>query len=224
MDVGQSTANALWQQAVDGTFKMEPDAAKKCAGVFVRFVDTTIEAQLKKAQRLNQLTGFGDFGSAQALQSGFSTKATSMIEALTSMKAASSQDVRSLSARSAVDRRLRVTERSCNQRGDKRERKMKLARSTAFIAIAVSAAALMLSGCSDTGNYSTSSSDSASDSASTRTTLTASKLQPPSQHNQYTSKGRPEIAFDPCTWISDDTITQVRVRSGHPPTRRRSDR
>ena len=89
MDVGQSTANALWQQAVDGTFKMEPDAAKKCAGVFVRFVDTTIEAQLKKAQRLNQLTGFGDFGSAQALQSGFSTKATSMIEALTSMKAAS---------------------------------------------------------------------------------------------------------------------------------------
>ncbi|WP_433600372.1 DUF3558 domain-containing protein [Nocardia sp. CA-135953] len=36
-------------------------------------------------------------------------------------------------------------------------------------------------------------------------TLTASNLQPPKQQNQ----NRPDVAFDPCTWIDDDTISHL---------------
>ncbi len=40
-------------------------------------------------------------------------------------------------------------------------------------------------------------------------TLAAPSLQPPSQHNQYTDQGRPDVVFDPCTWISDDVVRQA---------------
>lgn len=89
MDVGQSTADALWQQAAGGTFKMEPEAARRCARVYVRFIEKTVNPQLKAAQLLTQLSGFGDFTSATDLQSGFSSKASQMVEALNSLKTAS---------------------------------------------------------------------------------------------------------------------------------------
>ncbi len=46
-------------------------------------------------------------------------------------------------------------------------------------------------------------------------TLTAPSLQPPAQHNQ----SRPDVSFDPCTWIDDATM----ARLGYDPaTRKRS--
>ncbi|NKY86487.1 hypothetical protein [Nocardia veterana] len=88
MDVGQSTADALWQQAVDGTFKMEPDAARRCAEIYVRFVETTVNPQLTSARELARISGFGDFRSAEELRVGFAGKASSLLDALTSMRAA----------------------------------------------------------------------------------------------------------------------------------------
>lgn len=88
MDVGQSIANALYQQAAAGTFRMEADAARRCAEVYTRFVDTTVEPQIAQSVRLHQLQGFGGFDSAQQLQSGFSSKAAKMTEALNGMKEA----------------------------------------------------------------------------------------------------------------------------------------
>ncbi|MEV6428786.1 DUF3558 domain-containing protein [Nocardia sp. NPDC051463] len=56
---------------------------------------------------------------------------------------------------------------------------------------------------------------------SPRPTLTDSKLQPPPQDNKYTSStARPKIVFDPCTWISDETIQ----RAGFDPTSRKRGR
>jgi hypothetical protein len=88
MDVGQSTANALYQQAVAGTFRMEADAARRCAEVYTRFVDTTVDPQIKRSERLHKHEGFGGFDSAQQLQSGFSTKAMQMSDALNGIKEA----------------------------------------------------------------------------------------------------------------------------------------
>ncbi|ATL69900.1 DUF3558 domain-containing protein [Nocardia terpenica] len=36
-------------------------------------------------------------------------------------------------------------------------------------------------------------------------TLTAPSLQPPKQQNE----NRPDVAFDPCTWIDDDTVKRI---------------
>ncbi|WP_181064665.1 DUF3558 domain-containing protein [Nocardia nova] len=44
----------------------------------------------------------------------------------------------------------------------------------------------------------------------TQPTLTASRLQPPSQDNKYTgAEGRPKVTFDPCTWIPDSAVSQL---------------
>ncbi|NKY50521.1 hypothetical protein [Nocardia vermiculata] len=91
MDVGQSTANTLYQQAVDGTFKMEAGAAHKCADIFVRFADETVEPQIEQAKNLHTLGGFGTFTSATELQKGFEGKAVKLTEALHDMKAAALQ-------------------------------------------------------------------------------------------------------------------------------------
>lgn len=43
-----------------------------------------------------------------------------------------------------------------------------------------------------------------------RPTLTDPKLQPPPQDNQHTaSTNRPKIVFDPCTWISNETVNKA---------------
>ncbi|WP_181063081.1 DUF3558 domain-containing protein [Nocardia nova] len=45
---------------------------------------------------------------------------------------------------------------------------------------------------------------------STPATLTASRLQPPSQDNDYTkTSGRPKVIFDPCTWIPDQPFAKL---------------
>lgn len=88
MDVGQGTANGLYQQAVAGTFRMERGAAERCAAVYTRLVDTCVDKQLDEARRLHELGGFGGFVSAQQLQKGFVEKGISAYEALGGLKEA----------------------------------------------------------------------------------------------------------------------------------------
>lgn len=88
MDVGQAAANALYQQAVGGTFRMEPDAARRCAEVYTRLVETTLDPQIQRSDGLKQHEGFGGFDSAQQLAGGFSGKAAKMTDALEGMKEA----------------------------------------------------------------------------------------------------------------------------------------
>ncbi|MGY4101392.1 hypothetical protein ACW2Q0_17835 [Nocardia sp. R16R-3T] len=88
MEVGQSAANALYQQASGGTFRMEADAAQRCAEVYTRFVEKTLEPQIIASRSVRSHEGFGGFESAQELQSGFSGKAVKMTEALEGMREA----------------------------------------------------------------------------------------------------------------------------------------
>ncbi|MEV4129843.1 hypothetical protein [Nocardia sp. NPDC049707] len=88
MEVGQSAANALYQQATGGTFRMEADAARRCAEVYTRFIETTLDPEIIRSMRLQRLEGFGGFESAKQLQDGFSGKAVQMTEALNGMKEA----------------------------------------------------------------------------------------------------------------------------------------
>ncbi|MCX0271185.1 DUF3558 domain-containing protein [Nocardia zapadnayensis] len=55
---------------------------------------------------------------------------------------------------------------------------------------------------------------------SIRPTLTESRLQPPPLQNEYTTEGRPEVVFDPCTWISDQSAEKAGL---DPASRRRGD-
>lgn len=87
MDVGQSTANTLYQQAVDGTFKMEAGAAHKCAAVFERFAQS-LDDQVQNSYLLHSLGGFGGFESASQLQRGFEGKAQNLTIALIGMQEA----------------------------------------------------------------------------------------------------------------------------------------
>ncbi|WP_198165346.1 DUF3558 domain-containing protein [Nocardia fusca] len=57
-------------------------------------------------------------------------------------------------------------------------------------------------------------------SVASRPTLTAPNLQPPVEQNEYTTDGRAEVVFDPCTWISDDAVS----RAGLDPASRRRGR
>lgn len=88
MDVGMSTANGLWQQAVSGAFRLEPGAAQRCAKVYMRFVDETVTPQIRAARAARRAEGFGGFDSAKQLQAGFTTKAEDMFKALTSLEEA----------------------------------------------------------------------------------------------------------------------------------------
>ncbi|OQS17166.1 hypothetical protein B0T36_00670 [Nocardia donostiensis] len=88
MDVGQGNANALWQQAASGTFRMERGAAEECAKVYTRLVDTVLDEQIVELRRLERLDGFGGFSSAQELQTGFQDKVESTTEALVGLKEA----------------------------------------------------------------------------------------------------------------------------------------
>lgn len=64
----------------------------------------------------------------------------------------------------------------------------------------------------------TSVSSEVSQTSSVRPTMTESRLQPPPLENEYTAQGRPEVAFDPCTWISDESVSEAGL---DPATRRR---
>ncbi|WP_084492527.1 DUF3558 domain-containing protein [Nocardia flavorosea] len=77
--------------------------------------------------------------------------------------------------------------------------------------------------CSTSGDTSetasaASASSEVSQTGSTRPTLTESRLQPPPLENEYTTQGRPEVVFDPCTWISDEAVSEAGL---DPATRRR---
>lgn len=87
MDVGQSTANALWQQASDGTFRMEPDAAKKCADSYTRFAET-VRDLVNDSKHLHALSGFGTFESGKQLQQGFEAKGVQLTDALVGLQEA----------------------------------------------------------------------------------------------------------------------------------------
>ncbi|GAB2718860.1 DUF3558 domain-containing protein [Nocardia thraciensis] len=98
-------------------------------------------------------------------------------------------------------------------------------RQGAFFAVLVAAA--LAAGCTSDGSDSP---DSASQPASgvnstsinpgphaPQPTLTAPSLQPPPQ-KQY---GRPDVAFDPCTWIPDDVMARAGFDTS---SRKRNDR
>ncbi|NUS95267.1 MAG: hypothetical protein HOQ36_23115 [Nocardia sp.] len=88
MDVGQGTANTLYQQAVAGTFRMERGAAERCAAVYKRLVDTCVDQQISEVTRIYRLEGFGGFASSEQLQKGFQDKHVLMIQALSGLKEA----------------------------------------------------------------------------------------------------------------------------------------
>ncbi|MCM6777971.1 DUF3558 domain-containing protein [Nocardia sp. CDC159] len=56
--------------------------------------------------------------------------------------------------------------------------------------------------------------------AQSRPTLTAPSLQPPTQPSRFITSRRPQVVFDPCTWIPEDAIAkagydpQSRTRGG----------
>lgn len=85
-------------------------------------------------------------------------------------------------------------------------------------------AALMVvtvSACSGESEPADTAADSASvavseDAGSAQPTLTAPKLQPPEQEGRWVNEDRPDVVFDPCTWISDDAISAA----GFDPTAR----
>lgn len=79
-----------------------------------------------------------------------------------------------------------------------------------YIGTVVATIAVAAAGCS---SHSDSMAAGPSESSSigkttspTRPTLTAPNLQPPAREGEYVNKGRPDVVFDPCTWISDDTV------------------
>lgn len=88
MDVGQGTANALYQQAVAGTFRMERGAAERCAAVYARLVDTCVDEQLDELKRIVRLDGFGGFHSAEQLRNGFQAKHALTVDAVAGVKEA----------------------------------------------------------------------------------------------------------------------------------------
>ncbi|MEV6323940.1 hypothetical protein ACWEPH_00970 [Nocardia beijingensis] len=81
MDIGHTSAAELWQAAVAGQFRLEPDTARECAAHFDWFAEM-MRLRQEEMGRLQKLDGFGGFDSAQQLQSGFEGKAVQGAEAL----------------------------------------------------------------------------------------------------------------------------------------------
>jgi hypothetical protein len=85
----------------------------------------------------------------------------------------------------------------------------------AILVLVLAAATFLLSACGTSTNSSSVTTTAAPPTstpsgAPTRPTLTASRLQPPTQDNKYTrSSSRGKVEFDPCTWIPDDAIQRI---------------
>ncbi|WP_328388087.1 DUF3558 domain-containing protein [Nocardia sp. NBC_00416] len=97
-------------------------------------------------------------------------------------------------------------------------------RSVPAVAAVCAVLAGVVTGCTDSGASeavtATSAVSQSSSREDVRPTLTDPALQPPPLKNEYTTEGRPEVVFDPCTWISD----QAAEKSGlDPASRRRGD-
>lgn len=71
-------------------------------------------------------------------------------------------------------------------------------------------AAAVISGCSTgsetAGTAASVAPSEAEKTTSARPTLAAPNLQPPAQDGPDVNKNRPDVVFDPCTWIRDDAI------------------
>ncbi|PSR62801.1 MULTISPECIES: DUF3558 domain-containing protein [Nocardia] len=75
---------------------------------------------------------------------------------------------------------------------------------SSLVACIASAAAVAACSATEEAGDSKVSAAPMSTTALAKPTLTASKLQPPSQDTEYTkSSGKPRVVFDPCTWIPD---------------------
>ncbi|WP_084161096.1 DUF3558 domain-containing protein [Nocardia sp. BMG51109] len=90
----------------------------------------------------------------------------------------------------------------------------------------IAATAVLATGCSS-GNDQSSDTTAESPAANAptssnaqpgRPTLTASSLQPPPPYSK--NSGRPNVVFDPCTWIPDDAVSKAGI---DPNTRQRGD-
>lgn len=88
------------------------------------------------------------------------------------------------------------------------------------IVTVLAAAALTVAACSSSHGTAAGSSSPSPGTTSSKSagsppfpTLTEPSLQPPTQHNQ----NRPDVAFDPCTWIDDATLSHL----GYDPTTRK---
>ncbi|WP_278261050.1 hypothetical protein [Nocardia sp. AG03] len=85
MTINDTSPSGLWQAACDGRFRLEADAAQECAAHYAWLADQ-LEQRIADAGRLNKLSGFGGFDSAQALQRGFEGKADQGVAALQSVQ------------------------------------------------------------------------------------------------------------------------------------------
>ncbi|WP_405491780.1 hypothetical protein [Nocardia sp. NBC_00511] len=85
MNAGESTATELYQRALGGTFRMEADAARKCAANFLRFADA-LDPQIARSHHVRSLGGFGDFDSARQLRRGFEAKGAHLTTALAALQ------------------------------------------------------------------------------------------------------------------------------------------
>lgn len=56
--------------------------------MFTRLVDTVLDEQLQRSERLSEVSGFGGFDSARDLQAGFAEKGAATTEALMGLKEA----------------------------------------------------------------------------------------------------------------------------------------
>lgn len=84
---GELTAEELYSQAAGGTFRMDGDAARRCAANFLRFAEA-LDPQLTQVDNIQTLTGFGGFDSARQLRHGFERKAVELAETLGGLREA----------------------------------------------------------------------------------------------------------------------------------------
>ncbi|WP_327144867.1 hypothetical protein [Nocardia sp. NBC_01327] len=85
MNAGETTADALYDQAAGGAFRMDTALARKCAATFLRFADA-LDPPLDHSRRIHTLSGFGSFDSSRQLQHGFESKAAELTETLTTLR------------------------------------------------------------------------------------------------------------------------------------------
>ncbi|MFD3701967.1 hypothetical protein ACFWUP_02355 [Nocardia sp. NPDC058658] len=93
MTINDTSPAGLWQAAGDGSFRLEADAARECAAHFGWIADELSE-RIAEMERLNVLSGFGGFDSADQLRQGFESKANQGSAALASVR----QECRELQA------------------------------------------------------------------------------------------------------------------------------
>ncbi|WP_067827403.1 hypothetical protein [Nocardia inohanensis] len=82
-----TSAPGLYDQARSGTFRMDPEAARKCAATYLRFADS-LAPQIHHSTTTHALSGFGGFDSAHQLRTGFERKGHHLTATLTALQRA----------------------------------------------------------------------------------------------------------------------------------------